>query len=219
MILSLSGSIGSGKDTVASYLVANHGFKHESWADSLKGAISIIFGWDRELLEGKTEESRIWREKIDPWWSTKLGMPHLSPRWVLQHWGTNIGRGFHENLWTSSLEKHLMSAQKTVISDTRFLNEVASIKSLGGKTILIQRGPVPDWHEIARKANTGDTEAAKTLEALGIHPSEYSFVGIKFDHVIENNGTLEDLYKQIQKIVGKKRSRKQSKSKIKRIKL
>jgi cytidylate kinase len=72
MLISITGFIGSGKDTVANYLTTNHGFKKESWAGSLKDAVSNVFGWDRELLEGTTKYSREWREEIDPWWSERL---------------------------------------------------------------------------------------------------------------------------------------------------
>ena len=42
-----------------------------------------MFGWDREMLEGDTEESRDWREKVDPYWSTETGNP-ITPRLILQ---------------------------------------------------------------------------------------------------------------------------------------
>lgn len=48
MIISISGLIGSGKDTIADYLVITHGFRRESWAGALKDAVSVVFGWDRD---------------------------------------------------------------------------------------------------------------------------------------------------------------------------
>jgi ABC-type glutathione transport system ATPase component len=66
-IIGIVGFIGSGKDTVADYLVNFHRFKRESFANSLKDAVSQVFGWDRELLEGRTQESREWRETKDEW--------------------------------------------------------------------------------------------------------------------------------------------------------
>ena len=54
MLIGLVGLIGSGKDTVAERLVMNHNFRKDSFARSLKDAVSVIFGWDRQLLEGVT---------------------------------------------------------------------------------------------------------------------------------------------------------------------
>ena len=103
MIISIAGLIGSGKDTAADYLCTVHGFKRMSFAGTLKDAVAAVFGWDRELLEGSTKHSREWREQIDQWWADRLGIPDLTPRWILQHWGTEVCRkGFHQDIWKIS---------------------------------------------------------------------------------------------------------------------
>ena len=81
-IISISGLIGSGKDTIAEYLINNHGFKKDSFAATLKDAVAAMFGWDRAMLEGATPETRALREQVDQWWANRLGIPHLTPRWV-----------------------------------------------------------------------------------------------------------------------------------------
>jgi len=108
MIIGITGLISSGKDTAADYLIRFHGFKKLSYAGTLKDCVASIFGWDREMLEGTTQSSREWREKIDPWWAKRLDMPHLTPRWVLQYWGTEVGRRtFHNDIWVASIENQL----------------------------------------------------------------------------------------------------------------
>jgi len=47
-IIGVCGLIGSGKDTIADYLVNIHQFRRESFANSLKDAVAAVFGWDRE---------------------------------------------------------------------------------------------------------------------------------------------------------------------------
>ena len=84
MIIGICGLIGSGKGTVADILQDDFGFTKISFADSLKDAVAAVFSWDRQLLEGATDESRHWREQIDPWWADRLKMPELTPRLILQ---------------------------------------------------------------------------------------------------------------------------------------
>jgi hypothetical protein len=59
MIVGITGLISSGKDTIAEYLITQHGFKKLSFAASLKDAVAAVFGWDRNLLEGTTQEGRV----------------------------------------------------------------------------------------------------------------------------------------------------------------
>jgi hypothetical protein len=61
MIVGICGFIGSGKDTAADYLVNFHGFRRESFANTLKDAVSCVFGWDRTLLEGRTSRHLVGR--------------------------------------------------------------------------------------------------------------------------------------------------------------
>jgi hypothetical protein len=39
------------------------------------------------------------------------------------------------------------------------------------------------------------------LQKAGIHASEYSSVGLAYDYVVDNNGTLVELHNKIEKIV------------------
>lgn len=197
MIISLSGLIGSGKDTVAEILVEQHGFVRDSFASTLKDAVSIIFGWDRTMLEGKTADARAKREEIDQWWATRLNMPHLSPRWVLQFFGTEVMRGhFDDNIWIAALERRLVNLNQTgkdiVISDARFINELAMLTRLGAKTIRVFRGESPEWWADAVLVHK-DENAKNRMLSTNIHSSEWDWAGYKFDSDLSNNGTLDEL--------------------------
>jgi len=203
MIIGVCGFIGSGKDTVADYLQNFHEFRRESFASTLKDAVSAVFGWDRTMLEGRTKEAREWREQVDPWWAARLDMPTLTPRWVLQYWGTEVCRkGFHDDIWIASLENKLRkSKDNVVISDCRFPNEIKSIKDSGGMIVWVKRGSLPDWYNLAVEANQGFNFAVQELKRLKIHASETAWVGTEFDAVVDNNGTIDELYSQIKNLL------------------
>ena len=203
MIIGICGFIGSGKDTVADYLVNFHEFRRESFANTLKDAVAAVFGWDRTLLEGRTKEAREWREQVDPWWAERLAMPTLTPRWVLQYWGTEVcRRAFHDDIWIASLENKLRTSKdNVVISDCRFPNEIQSIRDAGGKIVWVQRGELPDWYDTAIEANLGHNYAVQDLKMRKIHASETAWVGTDFDTIIDNNRSIDDLYQQAKLIV------------------
>jgi len=209
MIIGICGFIGSGKDTIADYLVNLHHFRRESFANTLKDAVAQIFGWDRTMLEGRTKQAREWREQVDPWWAQRLGIPNLTPRFILQQWGTEVCRkNFHDDIWIASLENKLRnSTDDVVISDCRFPNEIKAIKQAGGIVVRVVRGPEPEWYDAAVSQNRGPNGnstwalSGRRLEQLGVHASETSWIGTKFNAVLDNNGTLDDLYQQIMHLV------------------
>jgi hypothetical protein len=209
MIIGICGFIGSGKDTIADYLVNLHHFRRESFANTLKDAVAQVFGWDRTMLEGRTKQAREWREQVDPWWAQRLGIPHLTPRFILQQWGTEVCRkNFHDDIWIASLENKLRNSRDdVVISDCRFPNEIAAIKQSGGIVVRVVRGPEPEWYDAAESCNRGPNGnstwalSGRRLAQLGVHDSETAWVGTRFDMVLDNNGTLDDLYQQVKRLV------------------
>jgi len=212
MIIGITGFIGSGKDTAANYFVAQHEFKRDSFAGALKDAVAAVFGWDRELLEGLTPEARSWREQVDPWWAKRLNMPELTPRWVLQYWGTDVcRRAFHDDTWIAALENRLRHRNgHTVISDVRFPNEIQAIRNAGGIILWIKRGRLPEWYDCALRENTTHEDEQWLLEDAHqlmpqcypkIHQSEWAWVGSVFDYEIENNDTVDELYDKLSSLL------------------
>jgi len=192
MIIGICGLIGSGKGTVADVLV-DQGFTKVSFADKLKDGVSTIFGWDRAMLEGDTDESRQWREQRDDFWSAETEM-EVTPRLVLQLFGTDCLRnGFHDGVWVSLLKKHMLdNPGNYVIPDVRFRNEQNMIRELGGEIWRVQRGDIPEWYGCAMLDNTTGSDL---MEEYDVHPSEYKWIDMnnKFDVTLYNEGTIEDL--------------------------
>ena len=209
MIIGFVGLIGAGKDTAADYLVNFHGFRRDSFANTLKDAVANVFGWDRILLEGRTKEAREWREQVDTWWAERLNMPNLTPRWILQYWGTEVCRkAFHDDIWIASLENKLRNSKDNiVISDVRFPNEIKAIHNANGMVIRVKRGTDPEWFAAAASVNQGPDGNAtwslskNKLEQLKIHASETSWVGGNIDYVINNDTTIDELFSSIKNLV------------------
>ena len=191
MLIGLCGYIGSGKNAVAEMLVKNHGYEQDSFAKSLKDAVSAVFGWPRELLEGNTPDSREWREAPDTWWTEQLEMP-VSPRLALQVIGTEVFRGkYHNNIWVASLLRRV-GDRKVVVSDVRFPNEIKLIQEYGGKVIWVKRD-MPEWANTGMEASIGDENAVMTMQKLGIHSLEWAWTGSQFDYTINNDKGLQEL--------------------------
>ena len=187
MLIGVVGLIGSGKGTVSDRLEQKHNFRKDSFAKSLKDAVSSMFNWDREMLEGKTDESRAWREKPDVFWSKRFGKD-VTPRWVLQYFGTEVMRqGMHDSIWIDSCMARY-DGKPTVIADTRFENEIKIIREMGGSILLVKRGQDPDWFTDYVEGN---------VVPKNVHLSEYAWAKSEYDHLITNDGTLEDLHSKI----------------------
>jgi hypothetical protein len=200
-IIGIVGFLNAGKDTAASALI-EQGYKKDSFASPLKDATSSIFCWDRALLEGDTTESRKWREEKDDYWSEKLGYA-VTPRAILQNLGTEVFRNsFSKSIWVDSLLYRVKKNNKTVITDCRFPNEIDAIRKAGGLIIRIKRGSEPSWYHLGvdamtKPADSGGRLAIQELANLGVHASEYSWLGSELDFVIENNGSIDELKERI----------------------
>lgn len=190
-IIAINGTIGSGKDTFSTEFI-NAGYTRMSFATTLKDAVSVIFGWDRIMLEGHTDEARVIRETTDEYWSHKL-QRKVTPRWVLQNLGTDVLRKhFDDNIWVYSLENKMRSIDGNIIvTDCRFPNELKMLRENNATVIEIRRNR-PEWYVDAVTYNVRKTEMPESLKE--IHSSEWAWIGInKPDYIVENDGSIEKL--------------------------
>jgi hypothetical protein len=197
MVIGICGLISSGKDTIADYLIKNHTFHKISFADKLKDSVSAMFSWDRELLDGKTNESRKWREEVDAYWTSETGRT-ITPRLVLQEFGTECMRnGFYDGIWVSLTKKKIIENPNMnfVLPDTRFPNEAKMLYDIGGEVWRVKRGQDPAWFSEYQELG---------VEPTDVHPSEWAWAQTKFKHIINNDGTIPELKDQVRDLLASK---------------
>jgi hypothetical protein len=201
MIIGITGLISSGKGTVADILVEEHNFIKLSFADKLKDGVASVFGWNRDMLEGDSLESREWRETVDEFWTKETGR-EITPRLVLQEFGTDCMRnGFYQGIWVSLLKQEILnnSQNNYIIPDVRFKNEIKVIKDIGGQVWNVRRGELPDWWEYAIQDNNNPDSSLMKDNHPEIHQSEWKWIDSDnlFDKILYNDDSIKALYSKV----------------------
>lgn len=197
IIVAFSGYARSGKDTAGAYLVERFGFKRTAFADPLKQMVQIAFGFSADQLWGPSD-MRNAPDARYPFSGTcvacgaaclaidehsyecvrcRATYPRfVSPRIALQTLGTEWGRRLTPDLWADATLRLIEESdhERWVITDMRFPNEREAIRVVGGHAIRLTRG-----------------------ERQSDHVSETALDGATFDHTINNLGTIECLYREI----------------------
>lgn len=130
-------------------------------------------------------------------------------RWLLQTVGTDAMRDvIHPNIWVNALFADYKSIfigehegtpehdeyiyPNWIITDVRFPNELQAIKDRGGITIRVNR---PNINKLI--------DSGINVQGTNEHPSETALDNAVFDHVIDNNGTIEELVEKVKEILEK----------------
>ena len=178
-IIGLSGYAKSGKDTVGQYLVSNYGFNRVAFADSVRQGVYAL----NPFIPNGDSFVRL-QTVVDSlgWDTAKEDIPEV--RRLLQLYGTEAGRDIHgQNIWIDNLQykvETLLENSHVVITDVRFENEFEYVESVGGTIMRVTREGVGKRFDHA--SESGPTDA---------------------DFIIENNGTLEDLYNSVDVLMEK----------------
>mgnify|MGYP001560938416 CR=1 FL=1 len=174
LVLGLAGPAGCGKDTVADYLVTRYGYEKFAFSDALYREVTEAFGLesedllrDRDTKEVPTELLSLircsdldFREVVERQLSIlrttrgmitlPSGVMHLSPRQVLQWWGTEYRRAQDPDYWVKKSAEWLAAVprlfsypeqvpQHFVNTTVRFPNERQWIHDRGGNVWHIFR--------------------------------------------------------------------------------
>ena len=170
-IIGITGRKRHGKDTIADYLVEHYGYTKMAFADPIRDICRDMFGFTDGQFGGHDKEA------VDDRWG-------ISPRQAMQFIGTDLVRAhIHELLptvgedfWVKCLMNRVPPGARIVVSDVRFPNEAAAIRSQG--TL---------WRVKRSVADTKDDT----------HISESMVDGLDVDAELDNNDDLANLYRQI----------------------
>lgn len=170
-ILGVAGKKRAGKDTIANYLVEQHGFVKMAFADAVReAALGLDPIVSAATIAGSLRTYRLSDFVRDQGWEQAKEHPEV--RRSLQRMGTEAIRKLDEDFWLNvTMKKALAHGERVVISDVRFPNEAAEIQNYG---MLI------------RVSRPG-------LTYTDTHVSEIALDDWPYDEVFENDGTIEDL--------------------------
>lgn len=184
-LIGLSGKKRAGKDTAAATLISSFGFQRYAFADPLKKAALdldplILFEQDEGYLMPR---GGTWEPAYERLGSVvnRLGWEQAKEirevRRTLQNYGVAI-RQLQPDFWIrTTLGRALATPRPVVITDVRFPNEAAAIETAGGVVIRIER---------------------PGLESDDTHASETALDDYYFEHVLHNDGTVEDLAAKVE---------------------
>ena len=104
--------------------------------------------------------------------------------------------GFFDGIWVSLVKQKILENpdKNWVIPDVRFPNEVKMIQGVKGQVWQVRRGELPNWFLEKRDNN---------IEPSDVHASEWAWIDkdSEFNQIIQNDGSLEDLLKKLQKML------------------
>lgn len=208
MIISISGKIGSGKDTVAEIIkqiTPQYKWEVKKFAGKLKEVATLITGipmdkWEDQEFK-KTNLSSEWNRPIY-FGGEFINDEPMTVRDLLQLLGTEAMRnGLHTNTWVNALFSDYLAQTVTVgenefkfseqdevpnwiITDTRFPNEVAAVKRRKGLLIKVVR----DSGNKVGTTHSSETALDKFNE---------------WDYIIDNTGSKEELKQKVFDILEK----------------
>lgn len=182
LIVGFSGKKRVGKDTAADIAAEEYGFERDAFAAPIKTIAQEVFQLDDHQVYGGAKEEE------DPFWG-------MSPREIMQRTGTEFARGtFHKEVWVDSFRRRMeeTDAQRIVVTDVRFPNEVEAIQELGGYVVRIRRPEKePDLNPVVSTIAQWFPLVTDWLPSK-YHQSETALDGyVGFDRTIFNDGSLK----------------------------
>lgn len=162
-----SPAAGSGKSTIAKWLVETQGYTIVPFAQTLKEMLI-------PMLESLGYCSAAAEDLVYMHKEVVVPGAEVSVRHMLRTLGTEWGRScIHPDIWLRCWSERIKQYDKVVVDDCRFVNEATLIKQLGGQLWYVERPGVPRTFEHASEGGLNDY--------------------LDFSCAVFNDGTLEDL--------------------------
>jgi len=198
-VIGLAGPARSGKNTVADILVAERGFVRFAFSDALYEEVAQAFNVSQAFLRGSSTKevphhklrlcaplNQVFTAVVRYYHPEVSVLQPLSPRQVLQWWGTEYRRTEHPNYWVDRLRARIADLTmstfgplRVVVDGVRYANEVHFIHEYNdGELWLINR---------------------PGAEPVAEHSSEKLFHAWSYDQTITNDGTIEELKAKVLK--------------------
>ena len=183
-LLGLTGSVASGKDTAAEYLVSAHGFFHVSTSDIVRSEAMKRHGSvDRNILHDVANDIRL-----------REGIGALCVR------SLDVFLGTAEN----------PDIQGLVISGIRALGEGREVKDMGGGVVFVDADPSVRYQRLLSRSKPGEITrtfeefvAFDLSEETGDNDYSQNIQAVKSiaDHIVDNGADQSNLYKQLDRIL------------------
>lgn len=187
-LVGIGGKLRSGKDAFADHLVSAHGFTKMNMSDPMNAAARVMNPW---IPVSKPSGALVWVRYADLVDEIGFTEAKKNPevRRFLQVTGADFGRDMVDvNIWqrmhSRNIDRAIATGLKVVITGVRFPNEADMISDRAGTLVWVNR---PDVSGLAG--------------ALAAHTTETGITADAFDLVVQNDGTLADLYSQADSLV------------------
>lgn len=188
--LILIGDEGVGKSTVCGILSRRYGWTAVDFDDKAKDAVSAIFGYDREMLAGRSTQAKKWLNGID---LDGIDFPiyyclgkNFTPRQFLDDVIESLREDINPDIWAlAAITTAAKSTSPSVLGDCRRINELKLAKKMGYRSV-----------RILRPASYDDASGIAEIKVNSEIPDDY-----EADYTLENDGTLEDLARKLSGVV------------------
>lgn len=178
-LIGVAGFARSGKDTIADYLVREHGYTRLAFADDMR---DMLYAINPIVTYNDIDGFLRVKDFVDAngWDLAKVEYPEI--RALLQRLGTDAGRKvLGDTIWTDALlAKARAIGGNIVIADVRFEDECEAVRVNGGKVIRVSR---------------------PGISSVNDHISDKRLPDAWVDYEIENGGSIEDLERKVSTLI------------------